>query len=234
MTKEQLQENYKTVLDHVKIACEKSGRNPSQVTVVAVSKTKPLEMIEDAILAGMSIFGENKPQEIRDKTAKVSKEVHWHMIGKLQSNKIKYVIESCELIHSIDSLKLAMSLNKEALKRNRHVNVLLQVNVSGEVSKSGFTVEQLYNQLEEIALLSHVHVQGLMTIPPFVTNPEDNRKYFKQLREISIDIKSKNIDNITMNALSMGMTGDYPVAIEEGATYVRVGTGIFGERNYNK
>lgn len=233
-TKEQLKANYEQVKMKVQEACENSGRNPADVTIIAVSKTKPLSLIEDAIEVGMDTFGENKPQEVRDKTRDVSTKVHWHLIGKLQSNKIKYVIETCDLIHSVDSLKLAQKLNDEALKRDIHVDVLLQVNISGEDSKSGFSKIELYDSLSEIGGLSHVHVKGLMTIPPFVDVPEDNREHFAALREIFIDIKSKNIDNISMNALSMGMTGDYQVAVEEGATFVRVGTGIFGERNYVK
>lgn len=232
MDKETLKVNYQDVLKNVEQACKNSSRNSDDVCVIAVSKTKPLSMIEDAIKAGMTVFGENKPQEIRDKYNEVSTKVSWHMIGKLQSNKIKYVIETCDLIHSVDSLKLVNKLEEEAIKRDIHVDILLQVNITQEDSKSGFTVDELYNSLDEISRLTRVHVKGLMTIPPFVTDPEENRGVFRKLNEICVDIKSKNIDNISMNALSMGMTGDYMVAIEEGATYVRVGTGIFGERNY--
>jgi hypothetical protein len=232
MTIEQLKNNYEEVLNKVEAACIKASRDKNDVTVIAVSKTKPLSMVEDAISAGMTHFGENKPQEIRDKTKEVSKDVHWHMIGKLQSNKIKYVIETCELIHSVDSIKLAKRINSEAIKRQCHVNILIQVNITGEESKSGFSIAELYDSLEFFSKLEHVHVQGLMTIPPFVDTPEDNRLTFRQLNEVFVDIKSKNIDNITMSALSMGMTVDYEVAVEEGATYIRVGTGIFGERNY--
>lgn len=232
MTKETLKTNYLDVLERVNAACTRSGRKPSEVTLIAVSKTKPIELVEDAIAVGMTEFGENKPQEIRDKTAAINADVKWHMIGKLQSNKIKYVIDKCVLIHSVDSLKLATKLNDEAAKRDIYVNVLLQVNLVSEETKSGFSVEELYNNLETIAQLPHIRVNGLMAIPPFVKVAEDNRAYFRQLKEIFVDIKSKNIDNISMNALSMGMTGDYEVAIEEGATYVRVGTGIFGARNY--
>lgn len=234
MTKQLLQTNYEQVLSNVEAACAKSNRDVSDVTVIAVSKTKPLSMVEDAIDAGMTVFGENKPQEIRDKFRDVSRKVSWHMIGKLQSNKIKYVIEACDLIHSIDSMKLISKLEDEAIKRDLDVDILLQVNITNEESKSGFSVEELYEHLDEISRFTRVHVQGLMTIPPFVTNPEENRLVFRQLHEIFVDIKSKNIDNISMKALSMGMTGDYMVAVEEGATFVRVGTGIFGERNYNR
>jgi len=234
MDRESLKNNYEVVIKNVKVACKNSSRNSQDVTVIAVSKTKPLTMVEDAIKAGMSIFGENKPQEIRDKVKDVSTKVSWHMIGKLQSNKIKYVIEVCDLIHSVDSLKLANKLEEEALKRNIDVNILLQVNITKEESKNGFTVDELYNSLDKISQFKKIHVEGLMTIPPYVIDPEENRGIFRQLNEIFVDIKSKNIDNISMNNLSMGMSGDYMVAIEEGATFVRVGTGIFGERNYNR
>jgi len=203
MDKELLKNNYEVVIKNVKVACKNSSRNSQDVTVIAVSKTKPLSMVEDAIKAGMSIFGENKPQEIRDKVKDVSTKVSWHMIGKLQSNKIKYVIEVCDLIHSVDSLKLANKLEEEALKRGIDVNILLQVNITKEESKSGFTVDELYNSLDEISKLKRIHVEGLMTIPPFVTDPEENRGIFRQLNEIFVDIKSKNIDNISMNDLSI-------------------------------
>ena len=229
-----LKDNYELVMRHIEQACTKVNRNSKDVTLIAVSKTKPLSMVEDAIKAGMTVFGENKPQEIRDKVKDVSTKVSWHMIGTLQSNKIKYVIETCDLIHSVDSLKLAYKLEEEAIKRDINVDILLQVNITEEASKSGFTVEELYKGLESLSQLSKVHIKGLMTIPPFVTDPEENRGIFRQLHEIFVDIKSKNIDNISMDALSMGMTKDYAVAVEEGATYVRVGTGIFGDRDYNR
>lgn len=232
MMKDELKANFLEVQENIKKACARVGRNAEEVTLIAVSKTKPIELVEMAIDVGMTLFGENKPQEIRDKTKMIHANVSWHMIGKLQSNKIKYVIDTCDLIHSIDSLNLAEKLNAEALKREIQVNILLQVNLINEESKSGFSVTSLYESLDKLSKLSHLNIQGLMAIPPFVSNPEENRYYFRQLKEIFVDIKSKNIDNISMNALSMGMTGDYEVAIEEGATYVRVGTGIFGARNY--
>ncbi len=234
MKQEELLDNYQTVVANVEAACKRVGRNPDDITIIAVSKTKPLSMIEDAIAVGMTHFGENKPQEIRDKTREVSKKVHWHMIGKLQSNKIKYVIETCDLIHSVDSLKLAENLSKEACKRDCDVQVLLQVNIADEETKSGFKAKELYDVIDRINELERIHVLGLMAIPPFVDNPEDNRSYFRELHEIFVDIKSKNIDNINMNVLSMGMTNDYQVAVEEGATCVRVGTGIFGARDYSR
>jgi len=234
MNKKQMEENYQSVLCNIENACQRSGRNPEDITLIAVSKTKPVETVKMAIDIGMTEFGENKPQEIRDKTNEISTPVKWHMIGHLQSNKIKYVLTTCELIHSIDSLKLAQQLNEQAIKKECHVNILLQVNISKETSKQGFLAENLEQAVREIRAMSHLHIQGFMTIAPYVENPEDNRHLFRQLNELLIDIKSKNIDNVNMNILSMGMTGDYEVAIEEGATHIRVGTGLFGERNYNK
>jgi len=234
MTREALKSNYETVVKNVEQACIKGGRDPKEIKIIAVSKTKPLSMIEDAIAVGMQTFGENKPQEIRDKVNAVSTKVSWHMIGKLQSNKIKYVIDNCDLIHSVDRLELVYKLEKEAIKRDIHIDVLLQVNITGESSKSGFAPDELLSHLTEISKCTRVHVKGLMTIPPYTANPEDNRQVFRSLKQLFIDIKSKNIDNVNMIDLSMGMTGDYMVAREEGATFVRVGTGIFGERNYNK
>ncbi len=226
--------NYEDVIATIEKAAKKAHRNVEDITLIAVSKTKPIAMIEEAIKLGMDNFGENKPQEIRDKTKVLGTEtLHWHMIGHLQSNKIKYVIETCDFIHSVDSVKLGEELEKEAIKRDCDVFILLQVNVADEESKGGFSIEECYNVLPIFAAFKRVHVQGLMTIAPYVDNPEDNRQIFRQLHEIFVDIKSKNIDNVSMNALSMGMTGDYEVAIEEGATHIRVGTGIFGERNYN-
>ena len=197
-----------------------------------MSKTKPVEMIEEIMAAGIVEFGENKPQELRDKYEVLPKNLHFHMIGHLQTNKIKYVIDRAVLIHSIDSIRLAEAVNAEAKKHDRIMPVLVEVNVAQEESKSGFLVEETEEAIREIAKLSNIRVEGLMTIAPFVENAEENRQYFEKLRKLSVDIAAKNIDNVTMHHLSMGMTGDYEVAIEEGATMVRVGTGIFGERNY--
>lgn len=233
MNQKQLEQNYQNVLANIQAACQRSGRNPEDITLIAVSKTKPVELVRMAIDIGMTEFGENKPQEIRDKTKQISAPIKWHMIGHLQSNKIKYVLTSCALIHSVDSLKLAQQLNDQATKKETHVNILLQVNISEEKSKQGFLVDELEDRVRQIGRLDHIRIQGLMTIAPYVDDPEDNRHLFRQLNELLIDIKSKNIDNVNMNVLSMGMTGDYAVAIEEGATHIRVGTGLFGERSYN-
>lgn len=225
-------ENYRDVEKRVYEACMRSGRDRSEVTLIAVSKTKPVEMIREAMEAGADVFGENKVQELCDKYEILPKELHWHLIGHLQRNKVKYVVGKAELIHSVDSLRLAEEISKEAVKKNIQVNVLIEVNVAEEESKFGVTVEDTEGLIREIAALPNVHIQGLMTIAPYVTDSEENRPVFRTLKKLAVDIKMKNIDNVSMDVLSMGMTGDYEVAIEEGATMVRVGTGIFGERNY--
>ena len=226
-------DNYDSVLERVKAAAKRSGRDADSVTLVAVSKTKPLSDIEELIKHGVKEFGENKVQELDDKYETVSTPVNWHLIGHLQTNKVKYIVDKVKLIHSVDSLKLAQVIEKEAAKKNCICHVLLEVNVAGEESKFGLACEEVLPLVREISKLPHVKVDGLMTIAPFVENPEDNRVHFRKLNELSLDIKSKNIDNVDMNVLSMGMTNDYEVAVEEGATIVRVGTAIFGERNYS-
>ena len=227
-----LLDNLNDVEKRIQAACDRSGRKREEVLLVAVSKTKPVEMIEEIMTAGIVDFGENKPQELRDKYEVLPKNLRFHMIGHLQTNKIKYVIDRAVLIHSIDSLRLAEAVNAEAKKHDRIMPVLVEVNVAQEESKSGFLVEETEEAIREIAKLSNIRVEGLMKLAPFDENAEENRQYFVKLRKLSVDIAAKNIDNVTMHHLSMGMTGDYEVAIEEGATMVRVGTGIFGERNY--
>lgn len=228
-----IKENIEAVQANIETACQKAGRDPREVTLIAVSKTKPLSDIEEAIDCGMMEFGENKVQELVDKIEHVSRPVHWHLIGHLQTNKVKYIADKGLLIHSVDSVKLAKEIQKEAVKKQADCDILLEVNVAREESKFGFTCEEVPDAVAEIAQLSNVHIQGLMTIAPFVENPEDNRVIFAKLHKLLLDIKSRNIDNVNMNVLSMGMTNDYMVAVEEGATMVRVGTGIFGARNYN-
>ena len=227
-----LQDNLKKVQENIRKACKKAGRNEEEVTLIAVSKTKPLSDLEEILDAGVIEFGENKVQELCDKFEHIKSPVHWHMIGHLQTNKVKYIVDKVAMIHSVDSLRLAEEISKEALKKNVTVSVLIEVNVAGEETKFGVAPSEVEELLRQVAVLPGIVVKGLMTIAPFVDNPEDNRRYFAALKQLSVDITKKNIDNITMNVLSMGMTGDYTVAIEEGASFVRVGTGIFGERQY--
>ena len=225
-------------LEHVRKrigeACDRSGRDRESVTLISVSKTKPLSMLMEAYEAGSRDFGENKVQEILDKLPGMPEDVRWHMIGHLQRNKVKYIVGKVHMIHSVDSLRLAEEISKEAVKQKTEVNILLEVNAAGEESKFGVTLEETENLVLAVSKLPGIHICGLMTIAPFVENAEDNRQYFRKIRQLSVDIERKNIDNVSMNVLSMGMTGDYSVAVEEGATYVRVGTAIFGERNYAK
>lgn len=202
-------------------------------TLIAVSKTKPVEMLREVYDAGCRDFGENKVQEILDKYEQLPNDIRWHMIGHLQTNKVKYIIDKVYMIHSVDSVKLAREISKEAVKKGVCVKILLEVNVAGEETKFGFTPEEVKSMVKEILLLPGIEVCGLMTIAPYVENTEDNRQYFACLRQILIDIRGENTDNIIGEHLSMGMSGDYSVALEEGATLIRVGTGIFGERNYN-
>ena len=229
-----LQENYESVDKKITDACRRAGRNRNEVTLIAVSKTKPLSDIEELLQnTDAENFGENKVQELVDKYEHISKPVKWHMIGHLQTNKVKYIVDKVCLIHSVDSVNLAKTIEKEAAKHNVVVSVLIEVNVAGEESKFGVSVEETEALIREIKDFPHLHIDGLMTIAPFVDDPEKNRVHFRRLKDLLLDINSKNIDNVHMNVLSMGMTNDYEVAVEEGATMVRVGTGIFGERNYN-
>lgn len=228
-----VKENLEQVRENIKKACENAKRDVSEVTLIAVSKTKPVPMLQEAYDAGSRDFGENKVQEIMDKYPVLPEDIRWHMIGHLQRNKVKYIVDKVYLIHSVDSLRLAEEISSQAEKKQVEVNILVEVNIAQEESKFGTSREEAITLVEEISRLPHIHIQGLMTIAPFVENPEDNRKYFKQIKELSVDIMQKNIDNVSMGILSMGMTGDYMVAIEEGATMVRVGTGIFGERDYS-
>lgn len=223
-------ENLKTIRERVDAACERAGRRPEEVTLIAVSKTKPLSMLQEAYGAGARDFGENKVQEILEKYPEMPEDARFHMIGHLQTNKVKQVVGKTVLIHSVDSLHLAEKIEQEAAKRDLTADILLEVNVAREESKYGFMLEEVEDAVMAIKDFPHVHIKGLMTIAPFVDNPEENRGIFKKLFEFAVDIGRKNIDNVTMGVLSMGMTGDYEVAVEEGATMVRVGTGIFGIR----
>lgn len=233
MSQSVLKENYTNVLKNVYDACERAGRNSKEVTLIAVSKTKPVEMLQDVYDCGCRDFGENKVQEIMDKYEKLPNDIRWHMIGHLQTNKVKYIVDKVYMIHSVDSIKLAKEISKEAVKKNVTVKVLLEVNVAKEETKFGLLTEEVLDFYKEVIDLPGLKVCGLMTIAPYVENPEDNRQHFVNLKQLMVDIESEKTDNISVGELSMGMTGDYEVAIEEGATYVRVGTGIFGERNYN-
>ena len=225
-------ERYNEVKKHVEEACKRVGRDPREVTVIAVSKTKPLEMVEELRKEKVLDFGENKVQEIMEKYEPMGPGVHWHLIGHLQTNKVKYIIDKVDMIHSVESLRLAEEINKRAAAKDLVMDILVEVNMADEESKFGVKPEEVEAFLHDLSQFPNIRVRGLMTVAPFVENPEENRVYFRKMRELLVDMNGKKIDNINMDMLSMGMTGDYEVAIEEGATIVRVGTGIFGERFY--
>lgn len=225
--------NIQNIEENIKDACMRVGRDYNEITLIAVSKTQTLSKMKEVVNNGVNIFGENKVQELVDKFDSFPDSVHWHMIGHLQRNKVKYIIDKVDLIHSVDSIRLAKQIEKEASKREIDVDVLIEVNIANEASKFGFSVDEVESAILEISKFKHINIKGLMAIAPYVENPEENRLYFRKIKELSVDISSKKIDNVIMDVLSMGMTGDYQVAIEEGATMVRVGTGIFGERDYN-
>lgn len=228
-----IEQNLLQVKRNIITACEKSGRDASDVTLIAVSKTKPVAMLEESYQCNIRDFGENKVQELCDKYEQLPKDIKWHMIGHLQTNKVKYLMGKTTLIHSVDSLKLALEIEKQSAKHQLITDILIEVNIAEESSKFGIQKEETIALVRKISELKHVRIKGLMTVAPYTSNPEDNRRYFRSIKELSVDINKENIDNVSMSILSMGMTGDYMVAIEEGATMVRVGTGIFGERNYN-
>ena len=227
-------DNYLEVLNKVSEDMKNAGRDLSECTLVAVSKTKPLELLNEAYEAGCRDFGENYVQELVDKIPRMPEDVRWHMIGHLQTNKVKYLIGKTYLIHSVDTVKLAREIGKQSEKAGIVTDILLEVNVAGEESKFGFTPENIIDSVKEISQIPGICVKGLMTSAPICDDPEENRIYFQKLRQLSIDIKKQNIDNVYMGFLSMGMSGDYETAIYEGSTFVRVGTAIFGERDYSK
>lgn len=229
-----LKENLANVEKNIEQACKNAGRSRDEVTLIAVSKTKPVEMLQEIYDENIHDFGENKVQELCSKMEQLPSDIRWHMIGHLQRNKVKYIVGKVELIHSVDTYRLAEEINIQAKKQNVIVPILVEVNIAHEESKFGISAEDAILLVEEISKLENIRIKGLMTIAPYVENPEDNRLYFRKIKQLSVDITNKNIDNVFMEILSMGMTGDYMVAIEEGATMVRVGTGIFGERNYKQ
>ena len=226
-------ENLKIVENKISAAAEKSGRKRSDVLLVAVTKTHPPKMINEAIKAGVTDIGENKPQEIRDKYDDVLK-VNWHMIGHLQTNKVKYVVGKCVLIHSVDSVKLAEEIDRQARKTGIVQDILIEVNISGEETKSGINPEKIYEMLDVIKDFQNIRVRGLMTIAPKTDNSITSKLHFDNIHKLFVDIRQKKYDNISMDYLSMGMSGDYEQAIECGANIVRVGSAIFGARNYSK
>ena len=229
MLKDALIEVENNILD----ACERSGRNPEEVTLIAVSKTKPVEMLQEVYNEGIRDFGENYVQELADKIEIMPKDIRWHMIGHLQRNKVKYLVGKVACIHSVDSLRLAEVINERSIKLGVVTKIMAEVNIAGEESKFGFTRDEVFDFAEKVSTMEGVKLVGLMTSAPYVNDPEENRQYFREMKSLSVDINEKNINNINITELSMGMTNDYIVAVEEGATHIRVGTAIFGARNYS-
>lgn len=225
---ETIKNNLEVINEKIKKAALKANRNPQEIKLVAVTKTATIEQIKEAISAGVKIIGENKVQEAKEKYQILSADIEWHLVGHLQTNKVKYAIEIFDLIHSVDSIKLAKEIDRRSLQFGMITNVLVEVNVSGEETKYGIKSEEVEPFLKEISEFSRIKVRGLMTITPIAEDKEEVRPYFRKLRELSKEIKSKNIKNVKMDYLSMGMTDDFEVAIEEGANMVRIGRGIFG------
>ena len=225
--------NIHSVESRLEAACARAGRARKDVTRICVTKTMPVSDLQQAYDAGQRCFGENRVQEIIEKYPQLPEDIRWHMIGHLQRNKVKYLMDKAVMIHSVDSVQLAQTISKEAVKAGRTMDILLEVNAAGEESKFGLQYEEVLPLIREIAPLPGIHICGLMTVAPYTDDPETNRVYFKKLRDLSVDIDGESIDNVSMHVLSMGMTGDFEVAIEEGATHIRVGTAIFGKRNYD-
>jgi len=225
-----IKNNLRIINEKIKKAALKANRNPEEIKLVAVTKTVTIEQIKEAINVGVKIIGENKVHEAKEKYHFLTSDIEWHLVGHLQTNKVKYAVEIFDLIHSVDSIKLAKEIDRRSLQFGKITNVLVEVNVSGEETKYGIKLEEVELFLKEISEFFRIRVRGLMTIAPMVEDKEETRPYFRKLRELSEEIKSKNIMNIKMDYLSMGMTDDFEVAIEEGANMVRIGRGIFGVR----
>lgn len=225
-----IRSNLTQVHNNIAQAQHAACRSQDSVLLVAVSKTKPLSDLQEAYRAGIRDFGENKVQELCDKYDQLPKDIRWHMIGHLQRNKVKYLIGKTALIHSVDSLRLAEEISRQSVRQGVSTDILIEINCAGEESKFGVSFEEAPGLIEQIAALAGVSVRGIMTVAPNSDDPEENRKYFQRMKQLSVDIAQKNIDNVSMDILSMGMTNDYMTAIEEGSTCVRVGTGIFGMR----
>ena len=225
-------ENIRSVEARIQSACERAGRSRDEVTLICVTKTMPVEDLRQAYDAGQRSFGENRVQEINDKFPQLPEDIQWHMIGHLQTNKVKYMMDKVVMIHSVDSVRLAKAISKQAVKAARVMDILIEINAAGEESKFGLDYDGVLSMIKEIAPLPGIRICGLMTVAPYTDDPETNRVFFRNLRELAVDIDRQSIDNVSMTFLSMGMTGDFEVAIEEGATHIRVGTAIFGKRNY--
>ena len=226
----QIADNLTIIEERIADAASKAGRNTQDIKLIAVSKTVDAERIKQAIEAGATILGENYIQEARNKIKEIGQGARWDFIGHLQSNKAKYAVDLFEMIHSVDRLSLAQEINRVAEKKGKKVRILVQVNISGEETKSGINPQKVRTLIGEIASMSNLSLEGLMTMPPYFDDPEKARLYFTALRELRYTLLQESIGGVNLQELSMGMSGDFEVAIEEGATMVRIGTAIFGER----
>jgi len=222
--------NYRKIIDRVSEAALRVGRNPREIKLLAAAKSQSVELVQAAIAAGVRLIGENYVQEAEEKRHAISEAVEWHMIGHLQRNKVKAALNTFNLIQSLDSVALARELDKEGRKSGKRVRTLIEINLGDEQSKSGIGRDKVAELVERVSQLAHLQVEGLMAVPPFKENPEEIRPYFRSLRELQVELQGWKIPNGTFNELSMGMTHDYPIAIEEGATIVRIGTALFGPR----
>lgn len=225
--------NLKDIKDRIEKSANKCGKTSKDITIVGVTKTINVDRIKSLLEHGIINLGENKVQEFMDKYLLLNEEPIWHFIGRLQTNKVKYIVDKVSLIHSVDSIRLAEEINKRAMSKNLNSNILIEVNIANDRSKAGVYEDELKSFIQNISKLSNIKVKGLMTVVPFVENPEKNRDYFRKMRNLFLDISNDCINNIDMKFLSMGMTNDFEVAIEEGANIVRIGQGIFGTRNYS-
>ncbi len=231
LSAKEFDENLGNILEKLKNAAEQSGRRLGDISLLAATKTVDVDTINYAISKGIKLIGENKVQELLSKKDGIVP-VEKHFIGHLQTNKVKDIINEVSLIHSVDSIKLAKEISKQAVKNNKTIDILLEVNIGGEESKWGFEPQNIEEALREIAALDNIKIKGLMAIPPICNEPEENRKYFRKMYKLFIDIGAKKIDNSSMEVLSMGMSDDFDVAVSEGATLIRLGTALFGRRIY--
>ena len=222
--------NYRKVIDRISEAALKAGRNPQEIKLLAAGKSQNVETVQAAITAGVRLIGENYVQEAESKRQVISEAVEWHMIGHLQRNKVKAALNTFDLIQSLDSVALALELDKEGRRNGKTVHTLIEINLGDEQSKSGIGQDKVEEMVKRVSELAHLQVDGLMAVPPFKENPEEIRPYFRALRELQVELQGWKIPNGSFNELSMGMTHDYPIAIEEGATIVRIGTALFGPR----
>ncbi len=234
MTDSEIKNNLDNIMLRAKVAAEKSGRSLEDIKIIAVTKTVDVERINNVYEYGLRDMGENRVQELMEKYDRLPSDVKWHIIGHLQTNKVKYIVDKVQMVHSVDSLELAKEINSRAAKHQRKVDILLQVNVSGEETKFGINPENVDEYISVLSRMENIALKGLMTIAPYAQDPQDVRPVFKNLYNIYIDIKSKRYDNVSMDYLSMGMSNDFEVAIEEGANVVRIGTSIFGKRDYTQ